>query len=100
MDNYHGLATLIGTHSELALFRRFAILNAKNLLYLQSELVHLEDELKFIARKDECSGDGVKQAFKFCLFDLKEASGTDQDLQWRKVLEIREKLKEYSMFNH
>jgi hypothetical protein len=98
MANYHRLATLIGTHPELALFRRFAISNAKNLLYLQSELVHLESELKCIAREDQHSGDCVKKAFDFSVFDLKEASGTDHNLQWRKTLEMREKLKEYSMF--
>lgn len=33
--NYHKLAQLIGKQPGLAVFRRFATLNAKNLLYLQ-----------------------------------------------------------------
>ncbi len=98
MADYTRLAALIGTHQEMALFRRFATLNAKNLLYMQSELVHLEGELANIALEDGCSGDGDKALFQVSLFDLKESSGTSKDLQWRKVLEVREKLKAYSTF--
>lgn len=98
MADYTRLAALIGTHQEMALFRRFATLNAKNLLYMQSELVHLEGELANIALEDRCSGDGDKALFQVSLFDLKESSGTSKDLQWRKVLEVREKLKAYSTF--
>ena len=98
MADYTRLATLIGMHQEMALFRQFATLNAKNLLYMQSELVHLEGELANIALEDECSGDGDKALFRVSLFDLKESSGTSKDLQWRKVLEVREKLKAYSMY--
>ena len=98
MGNYTRLAALIGSHQELALFRQFAFLNAKNLLYMQSELVHLEGELANIALEDDSSGDGDKTLFQVSLFDLKESSRTRKDLQWRKVLEIREKLKEYSRF--
>lgn len=96
MGDYTRLAALIGAHQELALFRQFGFLNAKNLLYMQSELVHLEGELASIVLEDNCSGDGDKALFQTSLFDLKESSGTEKDLQWRKVMEIREKLKEYS----
>lgn len=80
----------------MALFRRFAALNAKNLLYMQAELVHLEAELKDIEHNDRCSGQGEKKSFEFSVINLKDSSGTENDLQWRKVLEIRNKLKEYS----
>lgn len=96
MGDYTKLAALIGSHEELALFRQFAFLNAKNLLYMQSELVHLEGELANIALEDDRSGDGDKALFQGSLFDLKESAGTEKGLQWTKVLEIREKLKEYS----
>ena len=98
MGDYGKLASLMGTYHEMALFRQFAALNAKSLLYMQSELVHLEAELLNIELEDTYSGDSQKEAFRVSLFKLKRSSGTDKDLQWRKVLEIREKLKEYSMY--
>ncbi|MCJ1235178.1 hypothetical protein MMC14_003145 [Varicellaria rhodocarpa] len=96
MGDYGKLASLMGTYHEMALFRQFAALNAKSLLYMQSELVHLEAELSNIGLEDAYSGDGQKEAFRVSLFKLKRSSGTDKDLQWRKVMEIREKLKEYN----
>ena len=96
MGHYGKLAAMIGAHQEMALFRQFAALNAKSLLYMQSELVHLEAELSSIEVDDTYSGDSQKETFRVSVFDLKESCGTGKDLQWRKVLEIREKLKEYS----
>ena len=96
MVGYTELSSLMGTHPQLALFRRFASLNAKNLLYMQAEVVHLEAELANIVADDSASGESEKASFHLSLFDLKESSGTSKDLQWRKVMEIREKLKSYS----
>lgn len=96
MGNYTRLAALIGNHEELALFRRFAALNAKSLLYMQAELVHLEAELENIANEDSFSGHGEKESFEVSFSKLKDSCGTENDLQWRRVLEIRHKLKEYS----
>ena len=83
-------------HPELSLFRCFADLNTKSLLYMQSELIHLEAELLNIELENGRSANPDKVAFQVSLFDLKESVGTENDLQWRKALEIREKLKEYS----
>ena len=96
MADYARLATLIATHHELALFRRFDSLNAKNLLYMQAELVHLEAELADIERENKFSGDIDRAAFQVSFFDLKESCTTNKDLQFRKALEVRDKLKEYS----
>jgi hypothetical protein len=46
---YAQLASLMGAHPEVAVFRRFGALNAQNLLYLQAELTHLELELRSTA---------------------------------------------------
>lgn len=97
MADYGRLAALMGTHQELALFRKFAKLNAKNILYMQSELMHLEAELENAELENAGSGDPEKMALLVSLFDLKDSSGTENDLQWRKALEIREKLLSYSM---
>lgn len=98
MANYDRLADLVGTHRELGLFKRFAKLNAKDILYMQAELIHLEAELERIELENARSGDADKEAFQVSVFDLKESAGTQKDLQWRKALEIREKLKAYSLF--
>lgn len=96
MADYTRLATLISTRHELAIVRDFAALKAKNLLYLQAELVHLEAELANIESENKFSGDSERLGFQTSLFDLKESSATKKDLQWRKALEVRKKLKEYS----
>ena len=63
---------------------------------MQSELVHIEAELSKIELENKISGDRIKASFQVSLFDLKNSSGTSKDTQWRKALEIREKLKIYS----
>lgn len=96
MASYNRLATLIGEHQELAIFRRFQTLNAKSLLYMQAEILHLENELKSIERHDESSKDVRRASLHNSVFNLKESSGSDYQLQWNKVMEIREKLERYS----
>ena len=98
MADYTRLAALIGTHRELAIVKQFASLNAKNILYLQAELVHLEAELKDIEIENKFSGDVERAAFQVSLFDLKDSSDSSKDLQWRKALEVRNKVKEYSRY--
>ena len=46
MEGYDRFAQFMGTHPKLAISRRFGALNLRNLLYLQAELIYLEDELK------------------------------------------------------
>ena len=98
MADYSRLAAAMGKHQEMAQFRLFSSLNAKNLLYMQSELMHLECELASIAMEDRYSGDAEKASFHVSAFDLKESLGTSKGLQWEKVLQIRKKLKAYSRF--
>ena len=99
MADYTRLASLISTHNELAIVRHFGVLKAKNLLYLQAELVHLEAELAVIENENKFSGDSERIAFQTSVFDLKESSTSNKALQWQKALEIRSKLKEYSMYS-
>ncbi|KAI9863298.1 MAG: hypothetical protein M1813_003740 [Trichoglossum hirsutum] len=60
MDGYDKLAAFMGDHHEMLILRRFSMLNAKNLLYLQAELVNLEAELKDIVTSDRNSRDAEK----------------------------------------
>ncbi|KAK3639869.1 hypothetical protein LTR56_012249 [Elasticomyces elasticus] len=45
LHGYPTLASFLGAHQGYAIYRRFASLNARNLLYHQAKLVHLEHEL-------------------------------------------------------
>jgi hypothetical protein len=97
MAGYSRLAALMGKHHDLAIFRRFAVLNAKSLLCMQGELVHLEAELKMIALKNRDSEDPQKIDFEYSISALMGPhTSEDGHEHWAKVLEIREKLKEYS----
>lgn len=57
MEGYTKLATLMGAYPEVAIVRRFARLNAQNILYLQAELVHLESRLNELEDQDKDSSD-------------------------------------------
>ena len=98
-QSYASLAELLGSHDGLAIYRRFSTLNAQNLLYLQSELIILEDELRRLVLEDSNSQNEQRRSFKSKITALKAAPGEEvEGRQWQKVLEIREKLKEYSMW--
>lgn len=97
MANYSRLCALMCKHRELSLLKGFTDLNLKNLLYMQSELIHLQAELNDLELDDSRSRDPEKVIFQVSVFDLKESVGTENDLQWRKALEVRGKLKEYSL---
>jgi hypothetical protein len=62
MSGYEKLAGLMTKHSEVATFQRFDFLNILNILYLQAELVHLEQELRDSMKADLESGDTVAPA--------------------------------------
>lgn len=95
MDGYPKIAGLMSRHHELAIFRRFDELNYRNILYLQAELVQLEDELREIATQDQESPSRTLYARDWSSLAQSESEG-DGRLQWQKVLLIREKLEKYS----
>lgn len=97
MAGYSRLAVLMGKHHDFAIFRRFSVLNAKNLLYMQGELIHLEAELRMIAQENKNSKDLEKVDFERSITAMMGPHmSEDGHEQWAKILEIREKLKEYS----
>jgi hypothetical protein len=52
-SDYTGLASLMVEIPEKAIVQRFALLNVKNLRYMQAELVELEDQLEQAVRYDK-----------------------------------------------
>jgi hypothetical protein len=107
LKGYAPLASLMSTHPEIAIFRKFSTLNAQNLLYLQAELVYLESKLQRHASEDRQAGIAAERIGTKCADKLKydtdwymlaNSDEEDEDsLQWQTVLEIRGKLKEYSV---
>lgn len=97
MEGYPRLAVLQGTYPELAIYRRFSILNARNLLYLQAEIVDLEDQLNRYTIEDLNSDETEKKKYSRNWFYLSRLSEGDvHNSQWHTALQIREKLREYS----
>ena len=101
MEGYANLASLMGSHPEVAIVRRFGALNAQNLLYLQAELVALEDDLRAIAAEDSASDDRNRANYSrdwYTLSMSRNGTASDENAgkQWQIILRLREKLKEYS----
>lgn len=103
MEGYAKLASIMGAHPEVAILRRFGSLNARNLLYLQAELTALEQNLRACTEKNATSSDADRTASAKDWYTLSRlGSGrngpgdADAGEEWRTVLEIREKVKEYS----
>ncbi|KAF2658215.1 hypothetical protein K491DRAFT_690369 [Lophiostoma macrostomum CBS 122681] len=104
LQGYTKLASLIGAHPDLAIYRRFGKLNAKNLLYLQAELVVLERRLEECVKKDQESGDQDRVLFDRDWQSLAESAtvnggnvgGSEKSEQWETVSKIKEKLREYN----
>ncbi|KAF2101100.1 hypothetical protein NA57DRAFT_74688 [Rhizodiscina lignyota] len=92
---YPGLAELMGKYRDLNIFSRFATLNARNLIYMQAEILYLERELKVITwvkHKSPLDADRAYEREASTLISSME----NEDSQWNIVLKIREKLKEYN----
>jgi hypothetical protein len=88
---YPSIARKMGEFPDLATFRRFRALNAKNLLYYQAELVVLELKL----HKQEIEGNRLDPDKAYGLTDWRFLKLANEH-QWETVKEIRTLLKQYS----
>lgn len=95
MEGYAKVGQLMGSHPEFAIFRRFCALNMQNLLYLQAEITHLEAELCRLVEED--THHGGRQDHPHDWWSLSQGQEEGDTRQWEKVVEIREKLENYSM---
>lgn len=96
VQGYPQLAHHMGTISDSLIFRRFASLNAKNLLYLQAELMNLETKLrKYELADSRCSGSN-RSTYGRDWYWLSRSAEDGSTKQWRTVLSIRKKLRIYS----
>jgi hypothetical protein len=99
MEGYAQLASRMSNHTDLAIFRRFGALNAQNFLYLQAELTELESRLRDKEKLNCQSDDERKRWYARDWHSLSKASTAEggDESQWLLFLEIRAKLKEYSI---
>jgi hypothetical protein len=98
IEGYDKLAAFVAFDKGLSIFRRFSKLNVKNILYLQAEIVNLENELKDIIEEDKDPADPANQSkkdFPCSVWHLKD-SQDEQPIQWKKFIELRALLNEYS----
>ena len=97
-EGYEKLADFMSAYPENAIFRTFRALNIQNLLYLQAEITRLEKELQEIATEDRQVREGARPLYHRSWWELSQPSHEKHgNLQWPKVLEIRNKLEKYSM---
>ena len=97
IDGYSSLSSLMAMYPELGVLQRFGKLNVQNLIYLQAELTQLDIEWKQEENTNQQrTGDQRYYARDWRYLSSRLLIG-DND-QWKKWLQIREKLKEYSEF--
>lgn len=95
VEGYPRLACHMGKYTSAQIFRRFSSLNSQNLLYLQAELIHLEQKLRGLEAKDKVSDKGRQRSFSVDWYWLNE-SRLEHGEQIQTTMAVRGKLKEYS----
>jgi hypothetical protein len=98
VEGYPRLAGQIGQYPETAILRRFATLNSQNLLYLQAELIHLEEKIRVLEATANRSQSDNKRLYARDWYWLKASAESDDCELWQTVLEAKTKLKEYSPY--
>ncbi|KAF2643692.1 hypothetical protein P280DRAFT_537296 [Massarina eburnea CBS 473.64] len=93
---YAKLAAQMGQLPETAIFRRFGALNARNLLYLQSELTSLEEALEKAEDIDSKNGKGEKDKYAADYYWLQMSEHDGDTYQLKLMMKIRSLLKEYN----
>lgn len=94
MEGYAKVAGLMARYDELAILRGFKNLNLQNLLYLQAEIIHLEDGLKKLADTDAAHSDRKFHSKDW--WSLAHGDGQAGKAQWRQIRKIRRRLAKYS----
>ncbi|KAL1643913.1 hypothetical protein SLS58_004588 [Diplodia intermedia] len=93
---YPKFAELMSAIPETAVFRRFGALNALNLLYLQAELIHIEQDLREVQLSDHRSQEGDKSLYAKNWFFLSVSEKDGDEEQIKLVERAREKLDKYN----
>lgn len=94
MEGYAKVSGLMARYDEFAILRGFKELNLQNLLYLQAEIIHLEDTLKSLVKTDATHPD--REFHSKDWWALAHAEDEGGRAQWRRFRKIRRKLAIYS----
>jgi len=100
LQGYPKLARFIGEQPGFAIFRRFSELNARNLLYLQAELLDIEEELYETEIDDQRDQDLRQLQFSMRGIHNGRAApeGSKARSRWKLYEDQRKLLKEYSKY--
>ena len=98
LHGYRTFADFIATDDELFIFRRFDRLNARNLLYLQSELIALETQLSKYDSEDieDGSKDSILSARCWETLALRAEEHPREAERMELIRKIRKVTKKYS----
>ncbi|KAH7317363.1 hypothetical protein BKA65DRAFT_600032 [Rhexocercosporidium sp. MPI-PUGE-AT-0058] len=96
IEGYPKLAELQGMYPQLATYGRFATLNTRNLLYLQAELVDLEERLDRYTLEDLRSTEDQQKGSSRDWYTLSKIVDGVSSSQWEVMLEIRQRLEQYN----
>lgn len=96
MKGYAKVASFMGEQPEAAVVRRFADLNLQNILYLQAEIVGLEEDLRRIETENGCNEDLHLDWYSLAHADVTADGGQEAKRQWATFTMLRQRLKEYS----
>lgn len=96
---YPRLAARMGCFPETAIFSRSGDLTARNLLYLQAELLHLRAYLVTIEMEAHSNDKEKAELRGRSWYDLRYEPGehVGENGQWALILRIRETMEEYGM---
>lgn len=103
VPGYPKLAGRMGVMPEIAMFRRFGALNARNLLYMQNDLIDIENDLKELEAEDAKSVEGEKRFYRqnsiwlsTADFEIDDEPRDGDTRQRDLVMRMRTLLSEYS----
>lgn len=89
----------MGTYPELAIFRRFGALNLQNIIYMQADITHLEEQLREMVAEDNHSSDPERKMLSRDWWAIAEGSyGMDEasSRRYKIVMKLRSVLKDYN----
>lgn len=95
-NGYSSLAAFIASDRELSVYRKFRRISSRNLLYLQSELRILENELDRLDQEDLNSDTGsIRHLGSQCFAELSKADDAGSKERRELIQNIRKLTKEY-----
>ncbi|KAI9685543.1 MAG: hypothetical protein M1822_004401 [Bathelium mastoideum] len=95
-SGYYGLAEFISTTPEVAVFRKFGLLNMMNLLRLQAELQDMEQQFADVWMEDRDCDDPIRKLYRFDFRLMRKNADGGDSIQHDLLVEIGNKLKEYN----